>query len=332
MSRIRRYTLSTAHILAYSLLGVSMAPCWAGPLALLQDVGSVHEVSTEVSPTPGSFLNAFIGADYILSGEVQVGQATDKYETPPTTKLQVFQIPQLPPFVVGVDDSEGRGVTDRFHNYSSAAESSISTTPLGITGSQVGIDLGVVFGVKATLEVKADIEPIDPQTRPLLLAQALAADPFLFTKLAPADALGLSSSLRTGDSFSVQEATDSVLNSMVVSTDIPGLETLYRLDILATGTGASTGSAADTALQIRFAANPLLGISDATITQAVLNSITFDNSAEQFVFTADVSLFDGLVQIPDQVNEFHLFITQSLHRAIRHSRCRPSHSDHNHRR
>jgi hypothetical protein len=43
----------------------------------------------------------------------------------------------------------------------------------------------------------------------------------------------------------------------------------------------------------------------------VLNSITFDNSAEQFVFTADVSLFDGLVQIPDQVNEFHLFITQS---------------------
>jgi hypothetical protein len=77
------------------------------------------------------------------------------------------------------------------------------------------------------------------------------------------DALELSSALRTGVSFSVQEATDSVLNSMVVSTDIPDLETLYRLDILATGTRASTGTAADTAVQVRFAANPLLGISDA---------------------------------------------------------------------
>jgi hypothetical protein len=314
MNRIRQHILRSASLLTCCslLAGLSAAPCWGGTFALQQQVGSAHRIQTNDSFAPGSAVNWVFGPTFRLQGEVAVGLSRDQYETSPTTKLSVFQVPlPLPPLVLGDEASESRSVRDVFANYQSTATSTIKTDPIGLSGEIGGVELGVVGGVRATMEVQANIEPIDPQTNPVLFAQAFVFDPFPFANFAPEDVLLLTSALRTGDSFSVRADTDNLLNSLVVSTDIPGLETLYRLDILAAGTGTFTGTATDTTVHVRFAAHPLLSLSDTAITQAVRNSITFNDAAERFVVTSDVSLFTGAVQIPDHVRDFHLFITQS---------------------
>lgn len=293
------------------LLGLSPHPAQAQLHVVHGSVGSSHRVTTQKAFTMPGFYNWINGPTYKLSGEAQVGAGKADYETPWTSKLTTVTYPGLPPMAFGTNEFEGRGLIGAYHSYRSYASSGIKTDPLGITLSVGPVDAGLVAGVQAELEVEAGIEPIDPPGWSVYTyAQANVYDPFAFHNFDPDDALQLSSTLKAGGAFSVQGDPAHLLHSLIASTDIPGLELLYRLDITANGTGSFTGTAADAKVDVSFLSNPSLGLLDADVIASILNALTFDDAAGQFVLTADVTLFNGLIAIPDNVRDFNLSLNE----------------------
>ena len=69
--------------------------------------------------------------------------------------------------------------------------------------------------------------------------------------------------------------------------------------------------AAGTDVSIAFSSNPILGLVDADIAPSILGALHCNPATHSFEFTSDVMLFDGLVEIPDNVSDFHLSLNES---------------------
>jgi hypothetical protein len=275
--------------------------------------GSKNAVTTQNSLALPGFYNWFYGATYQLYGDTQVGQYKG-YSTPETNKIGIY----ITPFgQVGVGVNQKEDMTDFANGYLGEAMSSIQTRPLGVTidiggsigGVSTGVAYGQVLGVAAEMGVLAKIDPRDPDPRKQVSAAAGVNDPFFFTNFEPDDRLHLTSALRQGDTFQIQ-GTGSLLRTLQAKTDVPGLGTLYQLDILGTGTGQFTNTAADTNLTIRFVSNPILGLSDDAIEAAIRDAMVFDPTLGYFDFNTDVPLFDNWIDIPDNVRDFKLSLSE----------------------
>lgn len=283
-----------------------VSPCKAQVWVIQDEVGTRNKVDTKNSLAFP--VMDWIGAvTYKLAGDARVGNRTDVYDDPWKNKLSV----PSPPIALGTNDLDSASASGSHLTYVAAATSSIETKPISLGVTLESVNVGLLMGAQAKMQVQASISPIDPQGNPGLYAEAFVYDPFAFTDFPSDDAVHLSTALQKGDHFSVQGAGGQFQHSLVATTDVPGLETLYRLDITGMGTGLFTGTAADTDVTVAFISNPVLGLSDADITAAILRALMYSPAARQFEFTSDVTLFDGLMEIPDSVRDFHLALTES---------------------
>jgi hypothetical protein len=295
------------------LLCSAVAPGFAQFIRTQIGAGSKNAVTTQNSLALPGLYNWFLGATYQLYGDTQVGQYKG-YSTPEANKINIYITPVGQ---IGVGVVQKEDLTDFANGYLGEAMSSIKTRPLGVTidlgasvgGVSTGVALGQVLGVSAELEVLAKISPLDPNPQKQVSAAAGVDDPFVFTNFEPDDRLRLTSALRQGDTFQIQ-GTGSLLRTLQAKTDVPGLETLYQMDILGEGTGQFTNTAADTDLTIRFVSNPILGLSDDAIESAIRDAMVFDTATGSFTFDSDVTLFDGWIDIPDNIRDFKLSLSE----------------------
>ncbi len=264
---------------------------------IINDARSAFNAGIKKSDTIDSYGFVSTGV-YKLQGNVQVSGAKDSYDDPFKFKLTISG--------EGISDNDGRILLGPKATYQAAAQSFIMTTPVVQTISNTPI----ITGVTAGMNVHVGIHPVDPQGHPLLLAQAFVFDPYTFTNFPAEGALQISSVVQTGDSFSARGEDGVLHRTLVATTDIPGLETLYQLDIIARGNGKFTNTADDMDVEIDFTSNPALGISDSAVLAALHNALAYNAQQGWFEFTSDVPLFNGLVEIPDTVHDFHLALVE----------------------
>lgn len=256
-------------------------------------------------PAPPSPYEWLFGPQYRLEGMAVVNKKLKDYDTGWISKLDTNIL------ATGREDSRSVSVVGFAFTYKATAKSSIETNPIGVGFSVGDVDLGFVIGVKSKMEVEATVEPLDPSPTINTSALAFVHDPFYITNFPSDDALALSSTLRAGDILKLQWESGTLLRSLVASTDIPGMETLYRLDMTMTPTGLFTGTSADVDLDVSFMSHPSLGISDADVIAAVLNALVYNDTGGYYEFISDVTLFDGFVEIPDHIHDFKLAIDEA---------------------
>jgi hypothetical protein len=292
-------------------LAVSLAavPCQGQFYAFQLEVGSEQKVTTKtLLSLPSVFATPYflLTSKYRLEGTAVVDDELKQYDSDWITKVDIG-----PAIAIGKEDSMSRSATDPAFSFNATAKSSIKTDPIGIGLSVGAMDVGLVIGIKSVMEVEATIAPLDPTDFTMQTsALAFVHDPFHFTNFSSDDALALTSILQAGDILKAQWGSGTVLRSLVASTDIPGMETLYRLDITATPTGLFTGTAADLNVAVSFTSDPALGISDADITAAVLNALVYNDTGGYYEFASAVTLFDGFIEIPDHIQDFSLAIDE----------------------
>lgn len=279
-----------------------------GAVAVLSQAGSKHQVYTQNSFTTAGLYNRIFGPTYKLKGQAIAGTSEMNYETPWNTKLNVLG---PTPIVYGVTQTESRQVYGE--GWRSKAESGIKTTPLGLTLQGGPISLGLIVGAVAELSVTAEIESIDPHPDAPILAEAFVHDPFFFENLQPEDQLVLSSTLSSGDSLEMVGLKDSVVHrTLMATTDIPGLELLYQLEMVATDSGEFTGSQDDVHLEIDFSSNPVLGLSDDDVIGSLISAMQYDSAIRGYSLSSDFTIFGSAIDIPDSVSAFSLSITEHV--------------------
>ena len=126
------------------------------------------------------------------------------------------------------------------------------------------------------------------------MATAFVRDPVTF-EIDPGGPGGvgieLGLSLDAGSSIFAQgNSFSSFVDS--ASTDLPGVGTLWTLSI---GLSGLTGM-----LDVAFSSNPILGLSDSSITNLVLGAYGFDGNG--YNLSGELDVFSAVLPIPDNVS------------------------------
>lgn len=282
--------------------------------------GSRHKVTTQDSFAAPGLYEWHVGPNYQLSGLARVIapndiERRDSYNSPWQPKLLTQIVPPFGTFASGVNAREEVRPRSTAGSYAHSL-ASIKTTPLSFGIPLQQVTVGILHGVVAELEVSATVEPGDWLGADTFSGKADAAanDPFPFTNFRPQDSLVLTSELTAGTRFGVRSAGTArggFSSTLVATTDIPGMEVLYELAIV----GASSEDATDTEsggeFSVRFEAHSALGVDAQAVADSITAAIAFDPDEGEFILGNDIALFDGVIDIPDNVSNFTLYLTHS---------------------
>lgn len=149
-------------------------------------------------------------------------------------------------------------------------------------------------GVHITKTKEGSVSAVAAPKDGFAKATSSVRDPVTFEREAPGGlAIQVGLSLGAGSSFAAQGSSfSSYLDD--ASTDLPGVGSLWTLAINLSG---ETGI-----LGVAFSSNPLLGLSDASISNLVRNAFSFDGT--QYSLLTDLSVFSAILPIPDNVSQF----------------------------
>ena len=241
-----------------------------GPVVVRSSSDLAGRVDTKLPP-PTATVDLFL-------------QAGDKKEDPPALTAPI----------VTFNPSAGQTVKDGEVKTNDGLGNEAKAEGM-MTGEPTDHGTNVVFLVKkAQGSVSATAAPPEAKGRRFALATAFVRDPVTF-EIDPGGPGGvgieLGLSLDAGSSIFAQgNSFSSFVDS--ASTDLPGVGTLWTLSI---GLSGLTGM-----LDVAFSSNPILGLSDSSITNLVLGAYGFDGNG--YNLSGELDVFSAVLPIPDNVS------------------------------